>query len=437
MGGGDSAPQAYQPAFQSGADRGYYGTLKGLTQQDTATQATANAGYNAAYQGVVNNPFDASMVQGITDAANNSNTVAAGDLSAAGTMAGQANQGYADANAARSMVPGINADALGVLAQAPGMSANAGNMDALAGKVTGDANTVAGYAPQYQALAALAAGYAIPSTMDAQTLRSYAPSLMESGFDPNMSTYNYGLKQTQDTQNVANAESGTAGSPFGAGATGDAMATYQRNYEAAQQSKQMQALSALASLYSSAGGLDANALAALAQSGAFTTAGAGDLSTAAGMNSTAAGINSSAAGVRGNVASLYPMASGINLQALAALAGAGGMDTNAAGLAGKASDLAHSGVETQATAAQLPYAAINQEQQDRMSALDEMTRGAATASGSVRGDVKGYGDYLSIGQGATALDQQAAQINNQNSFLGQLGQLVGVLGSAAIKAYAG
>src|SRR5690348_9641446 len=111
MGGGDSAPQAYQPAFQSGADRGYYGTLKGLTQQDTATQATANAGYNAAYSGIVNNPFDASMIQGVTDAAGNANMVAGGDLAAAGTVAGAAQQGYGDANAARSMVPGINADA--------------------------------------------------------------------------------------------------------------------------------------------------------------------------------------------------------------------------------------------------------------------------------------------------------------------------------------
>jgi hypothetical protein len=314
MGGGDSAPQAYTPANQAGADRSYYRTLNGLTQQDQATAAFSNAGYNAAYSGVVNNPYDASMLAGINTAAGTTAGVAGADLASGAAATGAAGQGYADANTAR--------------------------------------------------------GLAAPMTADADTLRAYAPFLAQLGFDPQMANFNYGMKQTQDQQNVVNAEQGIAGSPFAAGATGDAMAAYKRNYDASRSTQAMQALAALSSLYSGASGLDANAIAALSS--------------------------------------------------------AGDMDTKAAGLATTGSGLSHSGAEAQILAAQLPYTASNQIQTDRLAALDEMVNGQATTGANLRGDVQGYGGYLNIGQNATALDQNAAKINAQNSFLGQLGQLAGI-----------
>jgi hypothetical protein len=323
MGGGDKAPKAYTPANQPGADSAYFGTLSGLTQQDQATSAFTNAGYNSAYQGIVNNPYDASMLAGINTAAGTANTVAQGDLASGAAATAASGQGYADANTAR--------------------------------------------------------GAAQPMFADADTLRSYAPFLAQFGFDPQMANYNYGLKQTQDTQNVANAENGMAGSPFGAGATGDAMAAYNRNYDASRSTRAMQALAALSALYTGASGLD--------------TSGIG------------------------------------------ALTSAGGMDTNAAGLAGTGSELSHTGAQTQATAAMLPYTASNQIQDDRMSALDEVVNGQATAGGNLRGDVQGFGQYLNIGQNATSLDQNAAKINAQNSFLGQLGSLVGTLAGPALKLF--
>lgn len=321
MGGGNKAPQAYQPANQAGADSAYTGTLNSLTQQDQAGAATANAGYNAAYQGVVNNPNDASMLANIGTAANTANQVAGTDLASGAAATGASGQGYADANTAAS--------------------------------------------------------YSAPMAADASSLRALAPYLAQFGFDPNMSEYNFGLTQTKDAANVNNAESGMAGSPFGAGATGDAMAAYTRNYDASRSAKAMAALAALSGLYTGAGGLDTSAI--------------------------------------------------------AGLGAAGDMRTGAANLAGMGSNLSHTGAQTQAVAAAMPYAASNQIQQDRMSALDEMVNGQAASSSNVKGDVKGYGDYLNIGQGATALDQNAAKINAQNSFMGQLGQLMGQMAQAGAK----
>lgn len=321
MGGGDHAPKAYQPANQPGADSAYMGTLGSLTNQDMATANLSSAGYNSAYQGVVNNPYDASMLAAINSAAGTAMGVGAQDISNAGAMTGAANATY------------------------------------------GDANT--------------AAGAAAPMFADANTLRAYAPMLAQLGFDPNMAQYNYGLGQTQDTQNVANAENGVAGSPFGAGLTGDAMATYNRNYQSNRAAAAYQALAALSSLYGSAGSLD--------------TSGVG------------------------------------------ALTAAGGLRTTAGNLATGAGALAGAGVQTEATAATLPYATSNQIQSDRETALDEMVSGNAANSSALQGDVQGYGNYLQIGQGATALDQNAARINAQNSFMGQLGSLIGSLAGPALK----
>jgi hypothetical protein len=321
MGGGDSAPMPYQPANQAGADSAYYSTLGSLTQQNQATAATANAGYNAAYSGVANNPYAQPMVAGTAAAAGNANAVAANDYSSSNLM----------------------------------------NLASLAGYGMGGQ----------------AASYAAPMAADAATLRSYAPELIQLGLDPNMSEYNFGLKQTQDTQNVANAEQGVAGSPFAAGATGDAMAAYQRNYEASRSTKYMQALQALSALYSGASGLDTSAV--------------------------------------------------------DALKGASGLNIDAANLATQGASLGAQGVDMQAAGAAMPYEAQDQVYMDRLAALDRLVNGSTATSANLRGDVQGYGNYLQIGQSATQVADQATQINNQNSFLGGLGQLLGEAGAAAIK----
>lgn len=109
------------------------------------------------------------------------------------------------------------------------------------------------YAAQAQAGAntAGANAYAAGTTdvANAQQLGSYAPALMQSGFDPQSAMYNQQLKGAQDAQSVANAQSGVAGSPFGAGMVGDAAQQFNLNWQASQAQRQQQAIAALASLY--------------------------------------------------------------------------------------------------------------------------------------------------------------------------------------------
>lgn len=342
MGGGSQAPTPYQPAYQQQADSAYYNTLNALTPQVQADMATAQQGYNSAYNTVLNNPYDSSMVQGTVGAANTLSGVGANNLTQGGVVTGQADQ------------------------------------------VFNDANTVRGYAPQFQDLASLAKGYAAPLSADANTLRSYAPELAELGLDPNFAEYNYGMQQAKNSQNVTNAESGLAGSPFAAGMTGDAMAAYKRNYDAQRYTKAMSALSALGQLYSGAGGLDMQALQALQGSGGFLNDAIGAYDTAAGMDT--AGTNIDSAGL--------------------------GMEQQ--------------GANDQALAAMMPYEAVNTEAEDQLSALNAMTSGEAAAASPVFNATNAYGNYMDIGQQATAGADRAAQINYQDSFMGGLGQLLGV-----------
>lgn len=94
-------------------------------------------------------------------------------------------------------------------------------------------------------------GFAAGTTdlANAAKLGSYAPQIEQSGFDPQSANYNRQLKGAQDSQSVANAQSGVAGSPFGAGMVGDATQQFQQNWQAGQQQRQQAAISALSELF--------------------------------------------------------------------------------------------------------------------------------------------------------------------------------------------
>ena len=61
---------------------------------------------------------------------------------------------------------------------------------------------------------------------------------IQSGWDPQSANYNWGLGQTKDAANVNAAEHGIAGSPFGAGATNNAMESFIRDWQAGTQQRQ-------------------------------------------------------------------------------------------------------------------------------------------------------------------------------------------------------
>jgi hypothetical protein len=93
--GSSSAPMAYTPANQAGADSSYMSTLNTLTAGNTANYNTANTGYNAGYQAQANNPYAASAQSGVNTAA------------AAGMAAGQTD--FKNSATLDSLAPAIQA----------------------------------------------------------------------------------------------------------------------------------------------------------------------------------------------------------------------------------------------------------------------------------------------------------------------------------------
>ena len=67
--GGSSAPMAYTPANQAGADASYTSTLNNLTAGNQGTYGTAQTGFNNTYNAVANNPYAASAQTGVNTAA--------------------------------------------------------------------------------------------------------------------------------------------------------------------------------------------------------------------------------------------------------------------------------------------------------------------------------------------------------------------------------
>lgn len=91
--GGSSAPMAYTPANQAGADASYTNTLNGLTAGNQQTYNTAQSGFNNTYNAVANNPYYAQGQQQI-------NASGAQQYAQGGTD-------IANANTLNSMAPSI------------------------------------------------------------------------------------------------------------------------------------------------------------------------------------------------------------------------------------------------------------------------------------------------------------------------------------------
>ncbi len=107
-----------------------------------------------------------------------------------------------------------------------------------------------------------------------------------------------------------------------------------------------------------------------------------------------------------------------NAQLARQIAALGAYDTNlgAQGSADTtASNLGTAGLNTQATAAQLPYDLYLQQQQAQLGALGSQVQGTNAANAQTQQAVADQGQYLNIGQTASEGAIQAAQVNNQAS----------------------
>ena len=103
-----------------------------------------------------------------------------------------------------------------------------------------------------------------------------APGAIQSGWDPQSANYNWGLGQTMGATEVANAQSGVNGSPFGSGVVGDAAASYNRGWQADTQARQGQGIAQLGAINSGANDSMGQGLSTMTSSALLPQAAAND-----------------------------------------------------------------------------------------------------------------------------------------------------------------
>lgn len=88
-----------------------------------------------------------------------------------------------------------------------------------------------------------------------QSLGQYAPGIAEAAFDPQNAIYNQMYGQNMDQTNAINAQSGVAGSPFGAGLSAQSGQNFNLNWEAQRQARENAGVAALGQLGTAEGNI--------------------------------------------------------------------------------------------------------------------------------------------------------------------------------------
>lgn len=373
MGGSSQqAPTAYQPTGQGAADAGFQGGVGQLSTAGSNLSSSVTPQLANITSNVTNNPYLPQAMAGAQGAANVAQTqVAPQQLSSAQSIA-------ALSGAAGNAAPGIANAAIGYgqstapLAQAYGQSTS----------------------PQAQA-----AGYGTAGTLSSYIPITSNPELMaglqtlQTGFDPQSALYNRSYQQNLDQQNAINAMNGVSGSPYAAGVTGDSVRNFNIDWQNQQLGRQIQALGAYDSAASTAAGNVSN-LASGAQSALNSGLTTGQNLLNNGLTTGQSLLNN---GINTGVGAFSTLAN------------------DAGSLATTGSNLGTAGLNTMATAAQLPYDLWLQQQQAGLGALGTQIQDTNAANALTQQGVADYGQYLNIGQGATQVSDQAVNYNNQQA----------------------
>lgn len=181
---------------------------------------------------------------------------------------------------------------------------------------------------------------------------------LATAYDPQQTLYNQQYQQQMDQQNAINAMNGVAGSPYAAGVSGQANQNFNTNWQNNQLQRQVTGL----------GAYDSAASAAAQNIAALTGASTNNYSTLA---------------------------------------------NTAATTATDASNLGIAGLNTQASAAQLPYDLYLQQQQAQEAALGSQVSGTNAAAATTQESVADQGTYLAQGTSANNSAIQATSANNQ------------------------
>lgn len=254
-------------------------------------------------------------------------------------------------------------------------------------------STQAGAAGQQAYGTAMAGGINAYNTANSYIPATSNPELiaglqtLQTGFDPQNALYNQQQQQNLDQQNAIQSMNGTAGSPYGAGLTSQSNQNFNINWQQQQLARQIAALGAFDSAASTSAGNVAN----------LTNTATGALNN--GINTGTGALNA-----------------GINTEGSAATT---------------ASNLGTAGLNTLATAAQLPYDLFLQQQQAGLGALGSQISGTNAADTLTQAGTADEGTYLGIGQTATQNADSAVAANNKTATdqAAGFGQLFGDIGS--------
>ncbi len=454
------APTPYQPANQPGADAAFQQGTGQLAQAGSALYGQVAPQLSQISSNVANNPYYGQALSGATNAAGVATSQVAPQQfagakqdSGIAAMAGAAAPGYANAatgagqtayGQTQSLLPASTAG----LSVAPGVFNQA---QSLIPSTTGGA----AFAPDV--LAALAGAGAQTYGQNEQALANLGTTGLQAGnqvlntaFDPQRALYDRTHQQLIDQNNAINAQSGVAGSPYGAGLTQQANENFNIDWQNQQLNRQIAGLGAYDSAASTyAGNTEGLTSAAMGNLATGLNSGTQDYNA---LTSTAAGnleglqtsgtnnFNALTSGAVGNATNLIntgtgALNAGINT-GIGALSTLGNTVTSANAAA---SDLGTAGLNTLAGAAQLPQDIYLQQQQADLQAKLAQIQGTNASMGLTQQAVADQGGYLSIGQTAAQGAIQAANANNQaaaaaSAGLGNLfGSVLGMFSFSPIK----
>jgi hypothetical protein len=354
---------------------------------------TAIPGYQGIYQAVQANPYYSGAMAGAQQGADNGQAYAGSNYGMAQQLQGFAQplQGYQQ----------------NIAGAASGIGGYQNQINNLAGQVAGYQQNITGQAAPLQ-------GYQQALSNFAQPLQGYSDQIAQTAFDPQNALYNRNYQQQMDQQNAINAMYGVAGSPYGAGVAGQTSNNFNIDWQNAQLARQAQGATAIGSLGSTMGN-------AYGQAAGIGGQIAGLYGQAANVGSQAAGLYDQSANLSGLQGNLYGQAAN--------------MGNTAAGIYGEASNLNQQGLDVAYQTSQLPNSGYMQQMAAQQAALDALVSGTSGAYNLTQGAIGDYGNYLKIGQSATANAQNAAQMNNQSSGAGLAG--LGKLAGAGLTYFGG
>jgi hypothetical protein len=236
-GGTGQGGTVYTPSAQPQFDQTYQSLLNNLYGQYTAGATPPQQNFPLAENAALNiamNPFAPQQLQGAQAISPFEQQVGGGAINTAIALGSLPNAVSDLGNTVASQIPALQ------------------NLS----------STVAGYMAPTAALGQQVAGYMAPTAAIApQVMAGIAPlqagagQLLQTGMDPQSALYQQLAQRTLQNAAGANAMSGLASSPYGAGLTSDALSNMNINWENQQLARQAQALQGSGQAYGQAGAL--------------------------------------------------------------------------------------------------------------------------------------------------------------------------------------